>query len=819
MVVESHPEWAGIADAPMALSYIRFGALSPDFQNAIPELKFGHSYNLSFHLLEKAKEAAPLYQWFALGHLSHVSSDASCHGFLVPTIFSAAPLGMFDFLMGGDDALGESEDIVESFGDMITGDWDALVDVMYDFWLEDEEAKDRAREIFMWYCEEGASFHNMPTDCDQALETLEGKLASAEKFLGGFDREQAKELVLALVEQPLDLLIDLFSIGTMQEMLGEKGEPTPWMHDEMERMKQTALVDPSFWEIYDQYIAMLGPAFTMDRLEMQSAGWPIIHDAPAIVCGNIESVMRFLPEEYDVVTGMIVDEIKWLDSGDNVIQSVGSADAGQTIRASVWFFSSIPFDGVIRGVVRKDRPGFDNGSDEVLGETIMPVTIEPIEYVVNPRSRLEIPFSVDLEGALGFYLELYAGDSDGPLFTTSWDRIWDEVEGLDIGSPLYTNYFGTYGKAYSSLPVDDPQSKPSVLFIRAVTAPAGSGVDSALAIVKENGATDVTGENGIAVFSNLSEGTWTVSICADGYKAGDTVVATLTPMEEKWIDVQLHVIPDVDVPASWWPGGKCLPFKWNATAFEDQVEEFIAWAVFEGLGEPQQYVDVEFKGEGKVCFEPAAQDGTRVKIGLKARYVDGTFGVDGFSREVVIDGSPPVVTDIEVAVREDASCVKNPEFLQDVPPLDVSVMFVEPHSPLDAVEWKVGDIEWQEADWTLEDLGSGTGIIRFGVELEGVAAGTLLMTRVTNAAGRGVESGPVPLPGLDETHLCPVAEIGSVDAAGPPDETVDVPSLEGGGGGCSAGSGSPAIPLSLFALVVLSMIVIVGPRTPEAGQR
>ncbi|MBM4398294.1 MAG: hypothetical protein FJ087_21720, partial [Deltaproteobacteria bacterium] len=84
--------------------------------------------------------------------------------------------------------------------------------------------------------------------------------------------------------------------------------------NEIKLFKSQALVDPAFWEVCGASFADTGPSWAIDFLATRTiAAWPT-RDSLAVVSGNVGSVMRFLPDAYAVVPGLLVDEVAWLDA-------------------------------------------------------------------------------------------------------------------------------------------------------------------------------------------------------------------------------------------------------------------------------------------------------------------------------------------------------------------------------------------------------------------------------------------------------------------------------------------------------------------------
>ena len=195
--------WAELMETtPLAGSHLHLGAISPDFEYMTSSLPALHGKALSYHLLDAAADQPAGFRLFALGHLAHNASDASSEGFVTPTLFAGAPVGVFD-LFAGQAPHKESEGIVEAFGDLLLGDWHSVVDVLFDVWVDGPEAQARLAEIFGWYCETSAAHLGKAVDCATAYAELGDMLGMAEGILGLMDREEAKEFVDDLLALPL----------------------------------------------------------------------------------------------------------------------------------------------------------------------------------------------------------------------------------------------------------------------------------------------------------------------------------------------------------------------------------------------------------------------------------------------------------------------------------------------------------------------------------------------------------------------------------------------------------------------------------------
>ena len=534
--------WASFLRHPFALSYIRLGAISPDFQWAISSLGFGHSLELSYFLLSRAiEEESPEHALFALGHLAHISSDASCETFLTPTIIGSVPLGMTDFIEGYDDALGESEGIVEGYGDLLLGDYDGIVDILYDFWFDGEEAKRRGREIFLWYCQTGSEFFHDQVDCNEALLEFEALLGRGEDFLGNLKRQEAKDLVHSLLSLPIESLMDLAMGGALSALIGDMAKPTPWAREEAQKVLQTALGDPIFWRsLYENHFEDLAPTWTLERARTQILShWPE-RSNNAIICGNIQSVMQFLPDSYHIEPGLIVDGVWWEKEDGTRLNAVSIQDEGKRLFVRIRLFSALPYSGKIKVVVRLDKHGLDNSFDEVLGEKYVDVIFDPFSYVHTNRLEVLCPFIVKVSGAKGFYVEVFGVDKEKPLFTSSWDKLW-QIDALNLFSPLYTNNFGTYGHWPPSLPIVDALEGFATLFVLVRSAKDGLPIENGW-VQLEGEAFSRTKKNGVAILDLLVPGTKVMKVGAKNHAVREMVIH-LSNNEERFVEVELEEIP------------------------------------------------------------------------------------------------------------------------------------------------------------------------------------------------------------------------------------------------------------------------------------
>ena len=440
LLMEVDDSWVADMEIPYAKSYLRIGSNSPDFQWATDFLNFGHAKELSYHLLKSAETMGPEHRLFALGHLAHVAGDASAEVFVTPTVFASAPIGPMDLFIGNDKPKSESEAIVEGYGDLVNGDWEAVVETIWDLRLESPEAWGRFANVFLWYCETGNELFNN-SDCEAALTQLDERFGTADDLLGGLDLDGAKNLIQALVNQPLETLFDLYSSGLLAFLLGQESTPSDNYDFYAALFLAGPLVDPALWSIYDTDFADLGPVFTVDHYENEILGWPE-YDGVSLISGNIQSLLQYLPEAYSAQPGLHVTELRWFNSGGAEIDQVTPEMVGQTLTAQIRLFSALPFAGSVYAHVLGDAPGLNRGQDVWLAQGEVAMDIDPFAYSLEPQTLLTIPFEVETVEVDGFYVELFTPESDLPWFTSNSDAFWGITE-LPVHLPPYQNY-GTY---------------------------------------------------------------------------------------------------------------------------------------------------------------------------------------------------------------------------------------------------------------------------------------------------------------------------------------------------------------------------------------
>ena len=807
--------WAALSETVLADQWLSFGALAPDFHVGLAAIKFGHDKTLSYHLLDLTAEMAPEYRLFAFGHMTHQGSDGAMEGLMVPAFFSSAPIGIYAVFGSDEDGGADSEALIEGLVDLLFGDMHGFVDAIFLLWMEEGAAHDTALDLFYWYCEVGAAFSGKVTDCDAALAELTVLFDQVKPFFGLMSLEQVHEMLDMLLDQPLVELIDLALTGDFAAFIGGSFEPAADFEVEVARIKQGPFADPEFWSFYDE-IEDLGPGYALDQYEHRppKGAWPY-YDGTAVICGNVQSVMNFLPEEYAVVPGLIVDDLLWYDAvTEEKVSHITPAGVGSSLYASVRFFSALPFSGTVTGVVRKDMPGFGQEGDGILGEASVTVDIDPLEYVTTPRSILEIPFTADTDGALGVYVELRVEPEERPWFTTSWDHLWGAGD-LFMARPLYWDNFGTYGHWPPSLPVVAPvlEGPGAALFVQARIAPAGPPIGGA-SVALTDGLEATAGAGGLAVFDWLPYGDVEILVEAFGYAASTPATETLAPGPAQWVSVFLHGIPEL-APPEFAASTDCVPLTWDPGRFGGQVESFEVQPFDATDLEPVgAAADVPGGGAGEYCFDDAPVDGAVVLFRAVPTYMDGALGVEGDGPQTILDGSPPVVAITPVGFDEDP-CVGSET-------TGLSIQAEDPHAPLIALAWSVDDGDWMELPPKTDETGH-----LIDAHLQVVEhLGATVRVRVTNAAGLETVSDPIEVP--QAAAWCGVPEWGpeptpepspepdedTVEA--PPDLTDEVTELVavaeneddtgggGGGSGCTTGDG----PVHRFALLILFALLL-----------
>ena len=809
------PTWGADATSPLALAYLGLGSISPDFMFMADALGFGHALDLSRHLLADAATRDPAHRLFALGHLCHIASDGSSEAFTVPAFFSSAPLGAFD-LIADQGPHREAEGIVESLGDFMTGDWHAVVDTLYDLWLDGPAARARFASVFAWYCTTASTYLGVPTDCSLAATQIGDTLDEVASLLGGFSRDEAHVFIDGLLAAGPDALVDLVASGAVGGLTGTATYETgPEAERELARVRSSALMDPAFWALYDTSLAGLGPAFAADFFAGHYSGWPAYNEN-AIRSGTITSHLRFLPEDFAVRTGFMVDELRWETLEGSPVAAVDAALAGAPLVARVRFFSALPLAAVVRAAVKRDLAGIATAADPVLGDAEVAVDIDPHAYAVVTRHTLTVPFAATPGDGLGFYLELTVGDDPLPAFTTNWDRIWT-IGSLDFDRAMYAEDYGTYGRWPPSLPIAAPTAQTGALFAKAVRYPAGSGIPGATVTLDGGAPSSVTSSAGAALWPDLAPGPHTVHVAAPGFAPAEAVTVDLPNLGTAWARVALHAIPAVTTPAPFTSAPACLPYQIDRAPFGDQIAGFRVEARAAAGGQVLAGpVDVGKVAQGELCFATALADGTALRAVARARYIDDTLGVEGAGPVVTVDTSAPELTSLAIAAAGSA-CVPTDAAVPWLPATTLTVGARDPRSGVVGASLTLARGSATETAEAAPAAPAPEAALDLTVPAGPYPDGASLIIRVTNGAGLVQERAvtPTELPRLGEAERCPTEE-----DTGPATEDATSPVPDAGAGdaaadgdtvarpirrddGCATGTGADALLLVASALAAL----------------
>ncbi|MCA9547142.1 MAG: hypothetical protein KC613_22225, partial [Myxococcales bacterium] len=438
-LLAGHPEWAALVDAhPLAQSYLRLGALSPDFQWLTDALPFGHGKGLSYHLLDAAPADRPELKLFALGHLAHNTSDAVSETFFGPHAWASQPIGYHDLLAGvHDDGQGEVELVCEALGDLTLASWEPVVDLLFDFYLEDEAAQARGAEAVRWYCETGVAYTGEPLNCEDVTAAVLGRLATAEELVAGLNRAGAKRVVNALLDQPLERLVTVALDGPLAGVLGERaGAASPTYEWELKAITEGPVLTDAFWAPYAEHFADLSAVWVEARLADRIEGFPG-WDPNALIAANWLSSLRFDPERFAPHQGLIPDAVRWRVDGD-----AGEVD--------VRLFAAVPYAGEVRAVVRLDNATDLDGLGPAVAEARAPLAVDPRDYGPVEPLTMTVPFVADWAlwpTALGLTVSLHHGDDPLPFFTTDADAIWSSPAPGKHRASL-RHVFRTYGNPF-----------------------------------------------------------------------------------------------------------------------------------------------------------------------------------------------------------------------------------------------------------------------------------------------------------------------------------------------------------------------------------
>lgn len=759
---EVDDSWQQLVDSdPLARQYLRLGAISPDFQHGSTALDFGHSKALSYHLLDAAPDDRADLKLFALGHLIHLAGDATAEVFVSPWVWAAHPLGLYDLFVGGDGRAGESETIMEGFSEITLGTWDPVIDVLYDFYLEGEDARARMDDILGWYCEQGRAFTDGDNDCDQVRIEILDKLATADDLLGALPRDEAKAYFADLLNKPPDELLWLFTGGLLQSLIGstlDGSEHQPW---EVRRFAED-FGDEQWWGFYEESFEDMAGSFSRDHLQTRNSAWPE-WNAGGLAGGNHQSVMLMAPDSYAYGKGLIVDQLRWTDDAGADVDAVPADAATGRYAAELRFFSALPVAGTVRAVVRKDRPGFAATADEVLGEATLQIDIDPLAYTTVERSILTVPFDADPEQAVGFYVELTLDDEARPWFTSSWDQLWG-IEEAPLFWRMYRDNFGTYHRFPGSLPLAAPAVETGALLVAVRYDVADLAIPDAQVSV-DGGDPVQVGGNGVAAFDQLPPGSRNITVTFAGLDETAHATAEVTAGGQTWADLTLGATPRVSAPA--WATDSCVPLTWDPVL----VGRPLATALWARLAGEEEWTELPVVDEPTLCdrSETGVADGAKAQVELRIEFGADRSPEVAKSDEVAFDSSPPELPAPVVSVTCDGVTV-------DISPS-------EPHSGIAELGWTVGATD--DGAWTALDAAQTS----FSFDPSPTAE-RLLTVRAVNGAGlQTIVEAPVP-----PAQACADSELGDGGGDEPPQPSAEE-FLGGGeaptatGPGCAVGTG------------------------------
>ena len=763
LIAEANPEWQNIWDqALQPATMLHLGSISPDLQNAMPTIGFGHGVPISYCLMDRAAETQdPDLILFALGHLTHNAADPACETFIQNALFSSAPIGMLNVFAGFDDQKGETEGIFETYGDLLFGDWDAVIDVLYDIWLDGPEAKAATNELLTWYCENGKVCANKPNiNCAAVLVEAAQTLATADQYLGGMSRVQAKQFLNTLISQPLEDLLDFATGGLLQEFLGDDGGMSDEFDSEILRLKSGPLADENFWNYYPSSpMVELGPQFSLGffNAKPSSPSFPTF-DPKAMASGNILSLFQFADEDFAVTPGLLVDGLWWKNGNANTTTTVAPADNGTEFSATIRFFFALPFEGTVSAVVRKDLPGLDTSDDPVMGEFSAEFTMDPNLYPETPRQSLTVPFVVDTEDALGFYLELYVDDSLLPHFSTNFDEVWT-CGNLNVNRPVIYNNFDTYGHWPSSLPVAGVTQDGGILFVRAAAAPFGAGVEGAVISCESDLLPPVTApSNGTAVHEEVPPGNYTFTVAAPGFYPSQGASLEAVAGEKRHLTFLLDGEVAVDQTAPYMDSHN-VQLSWNVDHFAPQVKSMQA-QVISGDGDAEailvDWFDVDSSGQWDADLSNVLLDGQPFHLELQPTYVNDELGRVSSSDVVIADESAPAISVEAVQDIGGLECLAEEADAPYRPMVLVNLEITDEHSPVATLQWSDDEGGTWNDQGIAETLEVGTNLLTLEVPEKAQVANTFIWVRSGNLANVISEPVTVTMPVLTTDDVCQV---------------------------------------------------------------
>lgn len=788
MLKEQQPEFAALDETPFALGWLNLGANGPDFENFLSSVKFGHSRELSYHLIDASADQPGGIRLFALGHLMHNSSDVAADGFVIPTLFASGAIGMTDLKPGGDDQKAEAETIVDVFGDLAIGDWYALVDVAFDFWLDGPEAQGRMKALVDWYCKEAGVFYKTQYDCDAIYEEIGVMAGKAAGAFNNMDRAAAKAWVKLILGHSLKPAAEFAFGGTIMGLIGKPWDGTPEQEKNLDFFLATPMGQRDYWE--QTYLPMdkIGPNIFLDLLAQRppASAWPN-EDRAACYCGNLVSMMNYLPELYATVPGILVDKLEWLDEAGARVMALAEADQGKQLRLRLRLYSALPFDGQLMLKVRKDAPGIAADGDALVAEKTLAFAYDPDNTTAEARKFLELEFAADLEGAVGLYAELWKNDAAGPMFSTSVDALL-AAGILPMNKVPYTS-FDSYLGWPGSLPVTGRLEQDARLLV-GTSWPAGFGpmADVTISLEKNGEAAGSlqTGSGG-TVFLEVSPGdTWAISATRKGFGYADQTVQSENRLTVVSLVMHPHSPPKNST--AWTTAGTTLEFAWDtevyagcAASFKLGLEDYFGKSLTE-------LVESSTDGLETLTIPPETPDKTSVIPVLYAVYTDGTTGPRQKGPRVMVDSTGPVV---ESCTRESFDCEVGDEG-QDA----FSVIVIEGGCPVVALAYAMNKGQFQETEILADKESGDSHTLEFAIPCGNIDINGVMVLKATNGIGL---SGQATFPIATPPEADVTADTDTVETG---DAAEDAVNSSGGGGSCAM-TDTASVPASLLALFLL----------------
>lgn len=776
-LTQEYPAFRDLEGTPLFSTYLHLGSIMPDFQWFLP-IHQGHSSEFSQYLVQMSIDQDPRFQIMALGHLMHNSvSDPLCEQFWTPTLMASAPLGMVSLLEGYADDQGMAEGVTEVLGDPIVGDWDALIDAIFDVYLDGPDAEARGHEAILWYVDSMNAYYGSDTDGQAVWQGLIDKIAEYESYIAGFDRQGAKDFFHELRGDTPAEMMKLLTGDLIANVAGDAARRNQDYDLNIGFVMQSAIVDPAFWNIYqDTLLADLSSFWYIDRLNTFAEtilpedtstmvlGWPSWNHWP-MVSGNIMSTMQFLPGLYNVVPGLIVDEVTWMDSTGKPIGQVTNDMLTSTMKVRIRFYTAYDFDGDITLAVKGDLPGLTQSFDAIYGQHTESFDLDPRTYVTGTRSFIETEFQPGAALVDGFYFELFANGESKPWFTSNWDEIIASGE-VPVYQDIYRNNFATYGKWPPSLPMAPGSGSLDCEFmVMARTFPNGGPIPGVSVTVgrpdAEEGSepsTSRTRANGIATFDLLEPAQYIVAGHLDESDATKFVAVDQDPTAVEcpatggpyWTMLQYHVIPEISIPGSVSGRNDCIVFNTNSDEFWGRAELFnltITNYYNETVIVPETAKKARPRIE--VCFPTPLENGTVIDIRAVPVYVgDAGIGVEGFSGPILVDSTAPIVDDAQFAATAE-TCDDGAHVF----PFKIDLYVTANPGPIDIVELMNGSGGWDVLQFeSVPGEMPGTERLTINFDAPAHKAGDTMLFRLTNRAGVSAEY-PIEIP---VTVACPI---------------------------------------------------------------